>query len=470
MKGMIPETALLVMIALLCPIATLASSATSNANSSATTAAPAAPTTVDGSVQPHGGTTNALITSLSSTDASKNDTHSNLPNESSSTRVPGQTLLRVYIGENGRAIDTKVDVSSGTKALDDAAIRAVLSAGEKHWRYAPAKNGDKSDGVWQRVAVQSNTTDNPTIILLPRPDPTHKNPHPEYPIQSIKARAEGKTVIRIYVDENGDVTDAKLETSSGSKALDDGALKGVLAKGEKRWHFLPAEQDGKAVGTWQLVGIVWALARFDPSQYNNPVYKSLLEAKSAGLRGDFAAALTELQRAKTLAKTRPFEAMVSEMYAFIYAKQKDYAAAADALETSMSLVKFDATARIEQLGRICELRIAAKPDDKALTACIAATDTPQPKVKVLTLIAAVYQAQHRYVESNTAAARALVAAGNEPFATTSLLKMQFNNAVDLHDREGQRSALQQLNKLGALSDYDERMRTIDSEPATTDKH
>lgn len=132
--------------------------------------------------------------------------------------------------------------------------------------------------VMPMVSMESDAPAAPTITVTPprpkpvavappappqeqfaRTDPRHKNAHPDYPATSIRLKEEGTTVLQIYVDETGSVTEAKVETSSGSARLDDAAIRGVKSRGPNRWRFIPFQRDGKPVGTWQLVAIKWEL-------------------------------------------------------------------------------------------------------------------------------------------------------------------------------------------------------------------
>lgn len=82
-------------------------------------------------------------------------------------------------------------------------------------------------------------------------------PAPPYPIQALHRRIQGIVMLRLRVDPRGRPVAAAIETSSGSKLLDDAALKFVLA----RWHFIPATQDGRAIEAEALVPINFVIGR-----------------------------------------------------------------------------------------------------------------------------------------------------------------------------------------------------------------
>lgn len=65
---------------------------------------------------------------------------------------------------------------------------------------------------------------------------------PVYPALARRMGEEGKTVLRVELDENGRVASARVVSSSGSSRLDGAALAAV-----KNWQCNPAQRDGKPV-------------------------------------------------------------------------------------------------------------------------------------------------------------------------------------------------------------------------------
>lgn len=60
----------------------------------------------------------------------------------------GTVMLNVMVSAAGTASEVNVAQSSGSDALDDAALRAV-----KRWRFVPAKRGSEPVAGWVRVPV-----------------------------------------------------------------------------------------------------------------------------------------------------------------------------------------------------------------------------------------------------------------------------------------------------------------------------
>jgi protein TonB len=82
-------------------------------------------------------------------------------------------------------------------------------------------------------------------------------PPPPYPAQALRLRLSGVVTLKVRVDAQGRPIAAEVENSSGSKLLDNAALKFVLA----RWHFIPATQDGAAIEAYALVPINFVIEK-----------------------------------------------------------------------------------------------------------------------------------------------------------------------------------------------------------------
>ena len=60
----------------------------------------------------------------------------------------GQVMLNIHVLANGRADIVNIELSSGRKTLDDAAIKAVTE-----WRFVPAKRGQTPIDGWVQVPI-----------------------------------------------------------------------------------------------------------------------------------------------------------------------------------------------------------------------------------------------------------------------------------------------------------------------------
>ena len=66
---------------------------------------------------------------------------------------------------------------------------------------------------------------------------------PNYPPDERRRGIEGRVILVITVDANGDPTNIDVETSSGNRNLDREAVKAA-----RRWRFSPAMRNGQRVG------------------------------------------------------------------------------------------------------------------------------------------------------------------------------------------------------------------------------
>lgn len=81
-----------------------------------------------------------------------------------------------------------------------------------------------------------------------------KRSPPEYPLVSRRMGEEGRVVLLVELDEQGRMSTARIETSSGFRRLDNAALAAV-----KIWRCTPAVRDGAPVRAVALQPFVFKL-------------------------------------------------------------------------------------------------------------------------------------------------------------------------------------------------------------------
>lgn len=81
-----------------------------------------------------------------------------------------------------------------------------------------------------------------------------RNPPPAYPVISRRLGEEGRVVLRVFVDAEGQPTQVDVKTSSSFQRLDQAARQAV-----SRWRFVPARRANAPIGAWVLVPIVFNL-------------------------------------------------------------------------------------------------------------------------------------------------------------------------------------------------------------------
>ena len=114
---------------------------------------------------------------------------------------------------------------------------------------APATTGAPAE------AKPAPAAEAPAAVAPPRFDAAYlNNPRPAYPPLARRMGEEGRTVLRVLVSAEGLPEQIELRQSAGSPRLDAAAQEAV-----KRWRFVPARQDDKAVAAWVLVPLVFKL-------------------------------------------------------------------------------------------------------------------------------------------------------------------------------------------------------------------
>ena len=79
-------------------------------------------------------------------------------------------------------------------------------------------------------------------------------PRPEYPAASRRLHEQGKTLLRVLINQQGQPEKAEIQQSSGSARLDEAARQAVLAA-----LFKPYSENGKSIAVYALVPIRFQL-------------------------------------------------------------------------------------------------------------------------------------------------------------------------------------------------------------------
>lgn len=81
-----------------------------------------------------------------------------------------------------------------------------------------------------------------------------QNLRPAYPPISRRLNEQGKTTVRVLIDNNGEPLRAEIATSSDFNRLDEAAVATVM-----RWRYVPGKRNGMAETMWFNVPINWVL-------------------------------------------------------------------------------------------------------------------------------------------------------------------------------------------------------------------
>lgn len=94
-----------------------------------------------------------------------------------------------------------------------------------------------------------------TALSPPRFDADYlENPAPPYPHLSRRLGEEGRVLVRVLVDREGQPRTVALDASSGHSRLDNAAVQTV-----RRWRFIPAKHGEQPVSEWVVVPVMFSL-------------------------------------------------------------------------------------------------------------------------------------------------------------------------------------------------------------------
>lgn len=95
----------------------------------------------------------------------------------------------------------------------------------------------------------------PPRIELPSSNAGYlNNPKPTYPAISRRLGEQGKVVLRVFIDAEGNPQQIEIRQSSGYERLDQQALDAV-----RRWRFVPGKRNGVPEAMWNIVPINFVL-------------------------------------------------------------------------------------------------------------------------------------------------------------------------------------------------------------------
>ena len=136
-------------------------------------------------------------------------------------------------------------------------IMATRATGACAQDQAPAGQQTPSSGDGRATTVYLTPVDNMQTDHLAALDLSYASHHlPKYPPEAILAHHEGKILVMAKIGVNGQVTETKIELSSGFPELDDTALSTVSG-----WKFNPAYRDGAPVVSWARVPVNFSLPK-----------------------------------------------------------------------------------------------------------------------------------------------------------------------------------------------------------------
>ncbi len=141
-----------------------------------------------------------------------------------------------------------------TRAALGAGIAVALTIGGTYaaWAVQPPIPAGASAAAKVAVPAVAETNTSPTEIASFR-----RYDAPKYPKAAVDAHQSGRLILKVQVDENGDVQFAEVEKADPPEARDAFAETSVAAV--MQWKFNPAKKNGKPVSGWIHVPIDFTL-------------------------------------------------------------------------------------------------------------------------------------------------------------------------------------------------------------------
>nr|TFG52270.1 MAG: energy transducer TonB [Hyphomicrobiales bacterium] len=199
----------------------------------------------------------------------------------------GRVGLDLSISPSGIISDARIATSSGSDALDRAAIRIAKG----RWRFAPAQQDGRA--VASNAQVEANwslplTPATQNYLEVPdsmgaspaRPNGAYEARYSDYPPAAAAGRAQGVVGLRYQVDAAGNVTDAAIVESSGNSRFDNSALR--IARNRT---FAPATRNGMPVSVWQGLTVSYSILPANATNAPPPCYAAPILAHDAVLVG-----------------------------------------------------------------------------------------------------------------------------------------------------------------------------------------
>ncbi len=189
------------------------------------------------------------------------------PDKAKADHIEGITSLTYRIAEDGSVKSVAIAKSSGSDALDKAAVSCV-----KAWTYGPAMlEGKPIEISWRndvKWVIATYAAAHPPIpagaVTPPPPPPPHSAPFTigqphmcmsEYPPDAVVERAQGTVLVRFIITAEGTTTNISVTESSGYTALDDAAVTCV-----GKWRYGPAKNSaGEPIAVPNAAKIVWSM-------------------------------------------------------------------------------------------------------------------------------------------------------------------------------------------------------------------
>ncbi|MBQ5730523.1 MAG: TonB family protein, partial [Bacteroidaceae bacterium] len=206
------------------------------------------------------------------------------PKEAEKRGEQGKTYVKFVVMSDGNVDYVQIAKSSGSKTLDDEAVRVVKSMP----RWTPAKHNGENVNSMLTLPVAFKLGDVPTVAVdAPEGEkevadvkialvdeeiyqvveqmPEFKGgmqalmkyltSNINYPQEAKDKNIQGKSLIRFVVEKDGSITDVEVARTSGNDLLDQESVR--VVKSMPKWN--PGKQKGKVVRTRFVLPVMFRL-------------------------------------------------------------------------------------------------------------------------------------------------------------------------------------------------------------------
>ena len=190
------------------------------------------------------------------------------PEIAQKAHVEGRVIVQFIVDENGNVRDAEILRGVGA-GLDEEAIRVI----SEHAKFTPGRQDGKPvavklsipivyklDNEFESLTDQSQSSEKQEVYEIVEQMPeliggiSGLHSKVNYPEIARKAHVEGRVIVQVIVDENGNVRDAEIVRRAGA-GLDEEAIRVISEHAE----FTPARQDGKPVAVKVSLPITFTL-------------------------------------------------------------------------------------------------------------------------------------------------------------------------------------------------------------------
>lgn len=161
------------------------------------------------------------------------------PKEAFAQGIQGVVELEATINTTGDVVGVKVlPAKAPQPLLENAAVAAL-----RQWKYEPYLIHGKAKAVIFTVTVTFMLAEKPPVVPAGERPKLVKMVKPVYPEEAAKQGIEGTAVIEATIDDQGNISAARVLPAENSQPLlEEAALTAV-----KQWKYEPYVRNGKAL-------------------------------------------------------------------------------------------------------------------------------------------------------------------------------------------------------------------------------